>query len=468
MGTCDCAVVQERVIVPEAVTVKEQIVVPDTVTVKATVSVPAIVQKPRWIPDIEWGDLEECPKDSVWFVVTDELPSAIGRPHVQFSSFYDQYFIDWGDGESYASPMRTNTLDFINHTYAKGTGNIDSKGREFWIMKAKFSNPAQSDIAPNGYVYVKVGVKLAWNISPIKYVVVGEDIDPDYNFEFNQGWDHLEAIRFKGKDRSIRDFPSFSYGRTPLRHILTDGTLKIRKLSGYRFRNIIAENMDNIEVLGGTIGEYIWGNDNMAFGKADLSKMTFGNLSHCFYGIGRSVEEVILPQVEYTGNDMTNCFNNCRNLKRIVFPPKMDYIEKANGAFVGCYSLYDFEFPEGFATKGNGLRIQMSGFNKTFSLDWPDVKLDWFVYNGIVAEGNVGLQNLIFSKESKFSYSTATNLEITNSPLGHDNIVSILDRLPDFTGMSPKTIKLTGCVGVSELTDDEKKIATDKNWILTV
>ena len=94
--------------------------------------------------------------------------------------------------------------------------------------------------------------------------------------------------------------------------------------------------------------------------------------------------------------------------------------------------------------------------------------MDWFVYNGIVAEGNVGLQNLIFSKESKFSYSTATNLEITNSPLGHDNIVSILDRLPDFTGMSPKTIKLTGCVGVSELTDDEKKIATDKNWILTV
>ena len=145
----------------DCIIVHEQVVVPDAVAVKETVSVPAIVQKPRWIPDIEWGDLEECPKDSIWFVVTDELPSAIGRPHVQFSSFYDQYFIDWGDGESYASPTRTNTLDFINHTYAKGTGNIDSKGREFWIMKAKFSNPTQSDIAPNGYVYIKVGVKLA-------------------------------------------------------------------------------------------------------------------------------------------------------------------------------------------------------------------------------------------------------------------------------------------------------------------
>ena len=91
MGTCDCAVVQERVIVPEAVTVKEQIVVPDTVTVKATVSVPAIVQKPRWIPDIEWGDLEECPKDSIWFVVTDELQTDIGRPQEKMRSNPAQY-----------------------------------------------------------------------------------------------------------------------------------------------------------------------------------------------------------------------------------------------------------------------------------------------------------------------------------------------------------------------------------------
>ena len=88
------------------ITVEEQVIIPNvpTVTVEEQVIIPAIVQKPRWIPDIEWGDLEECPKDSVWFVVTDELPSAIGRPHVQFSSFHDQYFIDWGDGESYASP----------------------------------------------------------------------------------------------------------------------------------------------------------------------------------------------------------------------------------------------------------------------------------------------------------------------------------------------------------------------------
>lgn len=35
------------------------------ITVQEKVVVPAIVQKPRWIPDIEWGDLEECPKDSV-------------------------------------------------------------------------------------------------------------------------------------------------------------------------------------------------------------------------------------------------------------------------------------------------------------------------------------------------------------------------------------------------------------------
>lgn len=91
-----CLNISEEVVLPEIHEIEEHLVMDPPVQCEETVSVPAIVQKPRWIPDIEWGDLEECPKDSVWFVVTDELPSAIGRPHVQFSSFYDQYFIDWG------------------------------------------------------------------------------------------------------------------------------------------------------------------------------------------------------------------------------------------------------------------------------------------------------------------------------------------------------------------------------------
>lgn len=88
MGTCDCAVVQERVIVPEAVAVKEQIVVPDTVTVKATISVPAIVQKPKFIPDPSWGNLDECPDNDIWFVVTDDKPTTFeDYIFVQYSSF---------------------------------------------------------------------------------------------------------------------------------------------------------------------------------------------------------------------------------------------------------------------------------------------------------------------------------------------------------------------------------------------
>ena len=67
--------VKERIIVPDAVAVKEQIVVPEAVAVKETVSVPAIVQKPKFIPDPSWGNLDECPGNDIWFVVTDDKPT---------------------------------------------------------------------------------------------------------------------------------------------------------------------------------------------------------------------------------------------------------------------------------------------------------------------------------------------------------------------------------------------------------
>ena len=42
MGTCDCAAVQERVIVPEAVAVKESVVVPEIPRINNSVVVPVI------------------------------------------------------------------------------------------------------------------------------------------------------------------------------------------------------------------------------------------------------------------------------------------------------------------------------------------------------------------------------------------------------------------------------------------
>lgn len=55
-------IIEEEVLVPDVPIIEEQVLYPSNpISVEEEVLVPAIVQKPRWIPDIEWGDLEECP-----------------------------------------------------------------------------------------------------------------------------------------------------------------------------------------------------------------------------------------------------------------------------------------------------------------------------------------------------------------------------------------------------------------------
>ncbi len=50
--------------------------------------------------------------------------------------------------------------------------------------------------------------------------------------------------------------------------------------------------------------------------------------------------------------------------------------------------------------------------------------------------------------------------------LGHAEIVDLLNALPTVT--IPNELTLTGNPGISELTDEEKTIATGKGWTLTL
>ena len=62
--------------------------------------------------------------------------------------------------------------------------------------------------------------------------------------------------------------------------------------------------------------------------------------------------------------------------------------------------------------------------------------------------------------------ASCCEISLIDSSLGHTAIVAFFDSLPAIT--SEKAITLTGNPGVSELTDAEKAIATDKGWTLTL
>lgn len=422
-------------------------------------------------PTRHGGNLDECPDNDIWFVVTDDKPTTFeDYIFVQYSSFnVKSYKIDWGDGSEIYTAITPTVINIANHKYLKGTGRIDTNGREFWIMKVSYelySIDYDHYIYPNGYSYVNYPQKI-YNIAPYKYIVFGKNLRQFTFSSFNDAAFPLEAIKFLSDTIDI--IPSFPYNKTRLKYILHAGdTLKLTKLSGYRFRNGVCQDLSDIQIEGGELGEYLWGCENQTRGKVDLSKMKVSSnnmWSHCFYNTGQMVEEVIMPQEPFTGTYVRNCFYNCISLRKLVLPKSMPNVEDALGFLQNCKQLYDFELPSDFGSKGNGLILTMQYVPKTMRLDLKNTKIRCLVWSSEREHSSVGLTGLTFSSESQFDYTyNGANLYVRYSALSHEAILEIFNQLPDFNGESERVIDITGCLGVTEITEDEVKIATDKNW----
>ena len=97
-----------------------------------------------------------------------------------------------------------------------------------------------------------------------------------------------------------------------------------------------------------------------------------------------------------------------------------------------------------------------------FVFDIPDCKLLDF---GISYSSFNGIK---FSKESQFVYNNSYNnvLTIIYCVISREALVDIFNQLPDFTGQPTRTMSLLGTTGTQELTEEDIKIATDKNWVV--
>lgn len=82
--------------------------------------------------------------------------------------------------------------------------------------------------------------------------------------------------------------------------------------------------------------------------------------------------------------------------------------------------------------------------------------------NTVSISSNSNLKELILP----FNFN-ATGINLSSSPyMEHESLVNILNNLTDLTGQSAKTITF-GATNLAKLTDEEKAIATNKNWTLS-
>ena len=277
----------------------------------------------------------------------------------------------------------------------------------------------------------------------------------------------------------INDIPFFSKGSGGSAGLSEQDKQNIieiaDKISADKIKQLLEHNIVALEIPDGTttISNYQFQNNTdlrKVFAPESLETIGDNAFSGCFRMTGIDG----LKGVKEIG---TGAFENCYSLTDIEFP---ETLETINGsAFKNCCSLSnkDLILP-------NCKTIQMSAFQGcrfTGKLDLrkcTKIELDAFqgsnfssiVFSSSLTSCDGSYRNPLSFTSLEFvdlgTNFNCNNFSLTSSTLySIDTLVGVLNSLKDRTGETAYTFML-GATNLAKLTDEQKAIATNKNWIL--
>ena len=127
-------------------------------------------------------------------------------------------------------------------------------------------------------------------------------------------------------------------------------------------------------------------------------------------------------------------FCNCQNLSSVIIPPNFANVKYVPNIFSNCRQLTSITFPSNFGHK---------------------IKSSWgFVYMFNQCDNLTEIYG---------DLALSVNFAIENTNVSHDSLIRVLNSIPTVT--ESRSLKL-GNTNIAKLTDEEKKIATDKGWNL--
>lgn len=492
-------IIEEEVLVPDVPIIEEQVLYPSNpISVEEEVLVPAIVQEPNEVEkviDPAWREYVYNVEDKFVNVIITEYPMYPPILTIAYSQENSQlrHYI----GEELITPITVNHYtDIIFLNDYKETG-IDSQGRRFWVVRTTISeNYDKKDIFSYS-IYSQIsayynGIRL--QNDSVTFISVGDKIFTEkrytikrvplvrmYSFGTN-----LLGVKIKGKylysfiSIDGRCFPNFrgflldepvTIEYFPEDHI---GSTNIFEISDWLYGLLKIPKMNIVE---GSLFPITFtcrslkGDWNICdFSKykfirrSDYPKPYAGSMPQLGY-YSFQVEEIIFPQEPFLGDSVYDNLNNCRRLRKLIYPPSMPYIYNAGYFLNNMYSLQELFIPEDFGS----LSERGTYINQIQRLTIPD-----FVFNipncrllsfGISDSAFNGIK---FSKESQFVWNNSYNnvLTIIDCVISREALVDIFNQLPDFTGQPTRTMSLVSSTGAQELTEEDIKIATDKNWVV--
>ena len=176
----------------------------------------------------------------------------------------------------------------------------------------------------------------------------------------------------------------------------------------------------------------------------------------------------------------------CQRSNIKEFTMQLPKLEDGRYMFTECADLTSFTIPMPELTDGSNMfsRGTLPGYNslKTLNLDAPKLVTTTNMFGDCIRLTDVTLNipsytsqessiNPIFSKCSGITNITV-NGELraglylsASTNLTTDSLMSVINALVDLTGENSKTLTL-GATNLAKLSDEQKAIATNKNWVL--
>lgn len=451
------------------VIIEEEVLYPSNpISVEEEVLVPAIYQEVQrqYKLDPLWDSLEETPKNHIQMIVYK------GRDEdydVSFWFYGQNIRVDWGDGIIEDFVNSEPGLDRVNHKFVDGSGKLDSNSERFWFVDitiTKDSNIYNSFVLSNYYNSSNYSKSIIKAVSINREGLYTKLVCSDSSLEYPP---YVEYIRVHGK-HIIGENNTLS--SRFIKEIKFDSNdIKFEELIGNTFPNNYPGypiNVFNPEL----VGSYA----NALFSRAyapillkksyDLRKFTFSSISNLFEG-NDIVEEIYLPeQSSKNWENLSYMLRGCIRLRRLIFPKDQSlfsYIDDLTSSFTQLYNLEEVEnFPNEHIGEFSDKAIICTGFNYfKYSMGFGNnkIKLRCFIANDSY------INSLQFSNGSPFDYGS-THIDLLRAKFEKDSLLSLFNRLPDFTNSNSRTINIVDNPGTSELTEEDIKIATDKNWVV--
>ena len=384
--------------------------------------------------------------------------------------FYDQNIrVDWGDGIIEDFVNSKAGLDRVNHKFVDGSGKLDSNGERFWFVDITI---IKDNIAYNTFKLSNYNNNRDYSKSIIKAVSINREglyTNLEISDISQQYPPYVEYVRVHGNYIIFRNDNLSSKFIKEIRFDSKD--IRFEKLFGDRFPNNYPGYPINIfnHKLIGSYGNALFANQyspillNKSY---DLRKFTFFSLSNLFEN-NTIVEEIYLPEIcSENWKSLNYMLNGCIRLRKLVFPKDhtlFSYINDLTASFGLLYNLEEIEnFPNESIGKFSDKAIICTGFNFfKYSMGFGNdkIKLRCFIANDSY------INSLQFSNESPFDYGS-THINLLRAKFEKDSLLSLFNRLPDFTNSNSRTINIVDNPGTSELMEEDIKIATDKNWVV--